>query len=79
MKRRLIVVSTLLLSVGALWAQTAGLPAGEADTRARLNTSPRHGEWVTYNSEGGAWKLGSCFPSEMTQRRWSWSSTRTVA
>jgi carboxymethylenebutenolidase len=53
MKKRLIAAAALLLSVGALWAQTAGLPAGEADTRARLNASPRHGEWVTYTSEGG--------------------------
>lgn len=27
-------------------AQQAGLPAGAADARARLESSPRHGEWV---------------------------------
>jgi carboxymethylenebutenolidase len=53
MNRRLIAVSVLLLSVGALWAQTAGLPAGGDEARARLNDSPRHGEWVTYTAEGG--------------------------
>ena len=53
MKRGLIIFSILLLFAGALWAQNAGLPAGEADVRARLNASPRHGEWVTYTAEGG--------------------------
>lgn len=28
-------------------AQTAGLPAGNAGARARLEASPRHGEWTT--------------------------------
>jgi hypothetical protein len=28
MKKRLIAAAALLLGVGALWAQTAGLPAG---------------------------------------------------
>jgi carboxymethylenebutenolidase len=46
-------MTVLLLSALSLWAQTAGLPAGEADAKARLNTSPRHGEWVTYSAEGG--------------------------
>jgi carboxymethylenebutenolidase len=34
-------------------AQTAGLPAAEADARARLDASPRHGEWVEYDAGGG--------------------------
>ncbi len=53
MKR--IMAATVLVVLGALslWAQTAELPAGDSDARARLNTSPRHGEWVTYNAEGG--------------------------
>lgn len=53
MKRIFIIASALLLCAGALWAQNAGLPAGEADVRVRLNASPRHGEWVTYAAEGG--------------------------
>jgi carboxymethylenebutenolidase len=39
----------LLLSFPVLWAQTASLqiPPGEAQAHERLNSSPRHGEWVT--------------------------------
>ena len=53
MKRMVTVAVTVLLSAYSLWAQSGGLPAGEADARTRLNNSPRHGEWVTYTAEGG--------------------------
>jgi carboxymethylenebutenolidase len=44
------VALSFLVSVPA-WAQT--LPAGEAEAVARLNASPRHGEWVTVSAGGG--------------------------
>ena len=53
MNRKSIAVLILLFGVGALWAQSVGLPAGEAEARTRLNDSPRHGEWVTYTAAGG--------------------------
>ncbi|UCF99125.1 MAG: dienelactone hydrolase family protein [Spirochaetaceae bacterium] len=53
MNKRSIAVAALLLGVGLLWAQSAGLPAGGEEARDRLNESPRHGEWITYSAEGG--------------------------
>jgi carboxymethylenebutenolidase len=53
MHKRTFVIVVLLLTIGALWAQTAGLPASGDNARMRLNDSPRHGEWVTYQAEGG--------------------------
>jgi len=44
-------ILALLLSAGTATAQT--LPAGEADALARLNGSPRHGEWVTVPAGDG--------------------------
>lgn len=53
MRGRFIATAVLLLTGGVLWSQTAGLPPGEAEVRDRLNASPRHGEWVTYDAGGG--------------------------
>jgi carboxymethylenebutenolidase len=53
MKRTILLIAALLSSALVVWTQTVGLPAGEADAQARLNDSPRHGEWVTYSAEGG--------------------------
>jgi len=39
--------STASASSAPVSAQTAGLPAGNAEAKARLAASPRHGEWVT--------------------------------
>jgi carboxymethylenebutenolidase len=43
----------LLLAATALFAQMMGLPASGDDAVARLNASPRRGEWVTYDAGGG--------------------------
>jgi carboxymethylenebutenolidase len=53
MNKKLLSIVVILASAGLLWAQTEGLPASGDDARARLNESPRHGEWVTYSAEGG--------------------------
>jgi len=45
------VLSLLAVPVDAVMAQ--GLPPGEDSAVARLNASPRHGEWVTYDAGGG--------------------------
>ena len=45
------VLSLLAVPAGAAAAQ--GLPPGEDSAVARLNASPRHGEWVTYDAGGG--------------------------
>jgi len=45
------VLSLLAAPAGAAAAQ--GLPPGEDGAVARLNASPRHGEWVKYDAGGG--------------------------
>ncbi len=42
-----------LLAGAAPAAAAQGLPAGEDAAVARLNASPRHGEWITYDAGGG--------------------------
>lgn len=53
MRKMAMAIMVLLIGASALWAQNAALPPGEADTISRLNASPRHGEWVTYDAGGG--------------------------
>ncbi|HUI70685.1 MAG TPA: dienelactone hydrolase family protein [Spirochaetia bacterium] len=50
--RRLPAVLFFLGSV-AVFGQSAGLPPAEADAKARLENSPRHGEWVTIDAGAG--------------------------
>ena len=45
------VLSLLAVPAGAAAAQA--LPPGEDSAVARLDASPRHGEWVTYDAGGG--------------------------
>lgn len=45
--------TALMLAVGAAPVSAQHLPADEASARDRLNASPRHGEWVTYDAGGG--------------------------
>ena len=49
------VLSAFLVLAGATvaFAQAAGLPPAEAGAKQRLETSPRHGEWVTVDAGGG--------------------------
>lgn len=42
----------VMLATGAS-LQAQELPPDEEGARARLNSSPRHGEWVTYDAGGG--------------------------
>jgi len=42
-----------LLACAAPAAAAQGLPPGEDSAVARLNASPRHGEWVAYDAGGG--------------------------
>lgn len=53
MKSFVTFVAVFLLSLFSVTAQTAGFPADGADALARLNESPRHGEWVTFDAGGG--------------------------
>jgi carboxymethylenebutenolidase len=47
-------LKVLAMLVGAAPAAAAqGLPPGEDSAVARLNASPRHGEWITYDAGGG--------------------------
>ena len=46
-----VVLSLLAVPAGAAAAQA--LPPGEDSAVARLDASPRHGEWVTYDAGGG--------------------------
>src|SRR5262245_7381188 len=55
LQRLLLGLIALVLAIAGTMAakdrkphqQAAGLPAGAADVVARLQASPRHGEWVT--------------------------------
>ncbi len=42
-----------LVAAGVAVGQAAGLPPAEADAKSRLDSSPRHGEWVTVDAGGG--------------------------
>jgi len=52
-KRGILKTVLSLLAVPAGAAAAQGLPPGEDSAVARLNASPRHGEWVTYDAGGG--------------------------
>ena len=45
----------LLLGIGGSigFAQTSGFPPAEEEAKARLNNSPRHGEWVSIDAGSG--------------------------
>ncbi len=49
----LLAGALLALSAAAAAAQAVVLPPVEADARARLAASPRHGEWVKVDAGGG--------------------------
>ncbi|MDQ3518649.1 MAG: hypothetical protein M3466_09615, partial [Gemmatimonadota bacterium] len=40
-------------AAGAMVVSNPSLPAGEADAMARLNSSPRHGEWAMVSTGPG--------------------------
>ncbi|HUJ73597.1 MAG TPA: dienelactone hydrolase family protein, partial [bacterium] len=43
----------VLMAAAAACAQSAGLPPAEGAAKARLDSSPRHGEWVTVDAGSG--------------------------
>jgi carboxymethylenebutenolidase len=47
------MIAVLCVVGTAAFGQSAGLPPAEADAKARLISSPRHGEWVTVDAGGG--------------------------
>lgn len=51
--RAVLIPALVLISAAAAAAQSAGLPPAEAAAKARLDTSPRHGEWVTVDAGSG--------------------------
>ena len=53
MRSKLILKVFALLAGAAPAAAAQGLPPGEDSAVARLNASPRHGEWITYDAGGG--------------------------
>ncbi len=53
MPRNWILKLLTLLAGAAPAAAAQGLPPGEDSAVARLNASPRHGEWVTYDAGRG--------------------------
>lgn len=49
-----LYIYTVFLFAGAMaFSQSAGLPPAEAAAKAQLESSPRHGEWVTVDVDGG--------------------------
>jgi carboxymethylenebutenolidase len=53
MRNKWILKVMALLPVAAPVAGAQSLPAAEDSAVARLNASPRHGEWVKYDAGGG--------------------------
>lgn len=53
MVRTLLLKAFLLLGAAAAFGQSAGLPPDGDAAKARLDSSPRHGEWVTVDAGGG--------------------------
>ena len=53
MRIQSIALTAALLLAAAVPARAQTLPPLEADALARLNASPRHGEWVTVPAGGG--------------------------
>jgi carboxymethylenebutenolidase len=47
------ILKVMTLLAGAAPAAAQGLPPGEDSAVARLNASPRHGEWVKYDAGSG--------------------------
>lgn len=50
---RLYLLLVFLFAGAVAFGQSAGLPPAEAESKARLDSSPRHGEWVTVDAGGG--------------------------
>jgi carboxymethylenebutenolidase len=46
-------MSVLLLPLSPMLGMAQSLPADGATATARLEASPRHGEWITYDAGGG--------------------------
>jgi carboxymethylenebutenolidase len=53
MFRKNLFRAFLFLGAAAAFGQSAGLPPTEAEAKAQLESSPRHGEWVTVDAGGG--------------------------
>lgn len=52
--KRMVTAALLLFAIAVIViAQTTDLPAGGDEAVARLNASPRHGEWITYDAGDG--------------------------
>lgn len=49
----MVAASALLMPVAAMAQAEPFLPAGAEEARERLNTSPRHGDWITVRLPGG--------------------------
>jgi len=52
-KSRMILMAAVMTALSAAAFAQAALPPLEAGAPDRLAKSPRHGEWVTINGEGG--------------------------
>jgi len=58
----LVLVLALAPAMVHAQAGAAQLPPGEAQARERLNSSPRHGEWVTIGSDAEKTKAWVVYP-----------------
>jgi carboxymethylenebutenolidase len=48
-----LLISLLLIGASVGFAQTSSIPPAEDEAKARLITSPRHGEWVNVDAGNG--------------------------
>jgi carboxymethylenebutenolidase len=51
--KTMLAAAMVLFATTVIFAQSASqnIPPKEADVKERLNTTPRHGEWITYTAE----------------------------
>jgi carboxymethylenebutenolidase len=67
--RQLMTLTTVAIAMGACSSAAApSLPPDEEGALARLNSSPRHGEWVTYDAgEGDMVRAWITYPERSDQ------------
>jgi len=58
----LMIIVLLMMAVSPMEAQQQSLPASDEESRNRLNSSPRHGEWLKIESGGETINAWIVFP-----------------
>ena len=76
---RLVPLALLAVLTAGTTLSGQSLPASEETARARLNASPRHGEWVKVESGGDTINAWVVYPERSDRHPLSWLFTRSTA